>query len=678
MLTQLTLEDAQKRAAALRREIEGHNYAYYVLEQPSVSDATYDALMRELTEIETAYPELITPDSPTQRVGAAPSEAFASYQHRVPMLSLGNAFSYDELREFDRRVKRHLHLPADELISYAAELKIDGLAINLVYRDRQFVVGATRGDGFAGEDVTVNLRTIRSLPGYLQDGAPDGEVEVRGEVFLSHEEFRRINEEREKSGEALYANPRNSASGSLRQLDSNITARRRLQYFAYALGHMDRPGPESQSELLEQLRAWGFRTNPNSRKCEGIEAVIQFCEDWKEKRHDLNYDMDGVVVKVDSVVQQRELGSVSRSPRWAIAYKYPAQQARTQILDILVQVGRTGALTPVAVLAPVEVSGVIVRRATLHNEDEIRRKDIRIGDWVVIQRAGEVIPEVVEVDTSARKGDEPEYVFPTQCPVCGADAERAPGEAVARCIGIACPAQLAANLKHFASRIAMDIEGLGPAQIEQLLSRGYVKDPGDLYFLTKEQLLSLERLAEKSAQNLLDAIEASKGRPLPRLIVALGIRHVGETVGRLLAERFRSMDRLANANLEELNAVQGIGPQIAASIHHFFRQVETEAVLKKLRDAGVLPGEEAATEAHSDAFRGMNFVFTGSLERLQRSEAEAMVRELGGSATGSVSKATTHVVAGEKAGSKLEKARSLGIPILTEQEFLTMVGQARA
>lgn len=678
MFTQLTLEDAEQRAEVLRREIEAHNYAYYVLEQPTVSDATYDALLRELTEIETTYPELVTPDSPTQRVGAAPSEAFNSYTHRVPMLSLGNAFSYDELREFDKRVKRHLHLPADEGIAYTAELKIDGLAVNLVYRRRQFTVGATRGDGYAGEDVTVNLKTIRSLPGRLQDGGPDGEVEVRGEVFLSHEEFRRINAEREANGEPLYANPRNSASGSLRQLDSSITARRRLQYFAYALGHIEGPGPESQSELLESLRAWGFRTNPNSRLCSGIESVIQFCEDWKDRRHDLNYDMDGVVVKVDSLAQQRELGFVSRSPRWAIAYKYPAQQARTRIEDIIVQVGRTGALTPVAVLAPVEVSGVIVRRATLHNEDEIRRKDIRIGDWVLIQRAGEVIPEVVEVDTAARTGEEAEFVFPTQCPVCGADVERPAGEAVARCIGIACPAQLAATLRHFASRNAMDIEGLGPAQIEQLLSREYVKDPGDLYTLTKEQLLSLERLAEKSAQNLLDAIAASKGRPLPRLIFALGIRHVGETVARLLAERFRTMDRLSEANLEELNAVQGIGPQIAASIHHFFRQGETAVVLNKLRSAGVLPHEEAVPEARSDAFRGLNFVFTGTLETMQRSEAEALVRELGGSATGSVSKSTTHVVAGEKAGSKLDKARSLNIPILTEQEFRTMVEQARA
>ena len=653
--------------------MEAHNYAYYVLDQPTVSDATYDAEMRELTAIETEFPELITPDSPTQRVGAAPSEAFTPHTHRVPMLSLGNAFSYEELHEFDRRVKRSLHLPAEETIEYMTELKIDGLAVSITYRNRRFAVGATRGDGYAGEDVSPNMRTIKGLPLWLQDGAPDGEVEIRGEVFLSHAEFRRINAEREERGEPVYANPRNSAAGSLRQLDSGITAKRRLQYFMYALGHLDGAGPESQSELLQKLKEWGFRTNPDSQLCTGIEEVVAFCEAWKEKRHELGYDMDGVVVKVNSLALQQELGFVSRSPRWAIAYKYPAEQAKTVITDIRNQDERTGALTPVAIMEPVEVAGVIVTRATLHNEDEIRRKDIRVGDTVLIQRAGEVIPEVVEVVTEARTGSETVFEFPRQCPVCGADVERPEGEAVARCVGIACPAQLAANVRHFASRPAMDIEGLGPAQIEQLLEKEYVKDPADLYSLTNEQLLTLERLAEKSAQNLLNAIEASKGRPLPRLIFGLGIRHVGETIARILAESFRSIDRLSEASLEELNGVQGIGPQIADSIYRFFRQDETREVLRKLREAGVLPEAEAVSEVRSQAFAGKNFVFTGSLEQLQRSEAEAKVRELGGAAGSSVTKSTTHVVAGEKAGSKLEKARQLGIPILTEQEFLDLV-----
>lgn len=676
MNTPLTIDDARTRAGDLRRDIEGHNHAYYVLDQPSVSDATYDALMRELIGIESTYPELVTSDSPTQRVGAAPSQAFASHTHRVPMLSLGNAFSIEELREFDARVKRLLGLPAAEPIEYVAELKIDGLAVSITYRDGRFAVGATRGDGYSGEDVSPNLRTIRSLPLSLRGAAPRGEVEVRGEVFLSHDEFRRINDEREAAGDPVYANPRNSAAGSLRQLDSKITAHRRLRYFAYALGHLDGPGPETQWELLQSLRDWGFRTNPNSRLCPDLESVIHFIEEWDAGRHSETYDTDGVVVKVNSFSLQRELGYVSRSPRWAVAYKYPAAQARTVLRDILVQVGRTGALTPVGVMEPVVVGGVVVTRATLHNEEEIRRKDLRIGDTVIIQRAGEVIPEVVEVVVEARTGDEREFTFPTNCPVCGSDVERAAGEAVARCVGIACPAQVAARLRHWASRGAMDIEGLGPAQIEQLLARGLVSDPGDLYSLTYEQLLTLDRMADKSARNLVEAIGASKGRPLPRLIFGLGIRHVGDTMARTLAERFGSIDPLAAASAEELAAVQGVGPQIAESVHRFFRQDETRTVLEKLRAADVLPTESPAERPRSTAFGGMSFVFTGTLETMQRAEAEARVREMGAAAGSSVTRSTTHVIAGGKAGSKLDRARQLGIPVLTEDEFRHMLEQA--
>lgn len=673
-----TLEEAAARAEWLRAELERHNHAYYILDQPTVSDATYDALMRELSALEGGYPELITPDSPTQRVGAAPSEAFAGHTHRVPMLSLGNAFSLDELHEFDARVKRGLGLEADVAVEYAAELKIDGLAFSLTYRNQRLEVGATRGDGYAGENVTPNLRTVRSLPTRLQPAAPEGEVEVRGEVFLSHAEFQRINAERDAAGDPVYANPRNSAAGSLRQLDSAITAKRRLQYFAYALGYIQGPAPETQGELLTALREWGFRTNPHSRVCADIEAVIAFCDEWRERRHDLEYDTDGLVVKVNSLDQQSELGFVSRSPRWAIAYKYPAEQVRTVIREILIQVGRTGALTPVAVMEAVVVGGVSVTRATLHNEDEIRRKDIRVGDTVVIQRAGEVIPEVVEVVTEARPPDSEPFQFPTKCPVCGADVERPEDEAVARCVGIACASQLEATLRHFASRGAMDIEGLGPAQIRQLLEKGYVRDPADLYFLTKEQLLTLERLAERSAQNLLDSIAASKGRPLPRLVFGLGIRHVGETVARLLSEYCRSLESMEAASLEELNALPGIGPRIAESIHRFFRQDETHEVLRKLREAGVAPQGEVRSEAQSRAFSGHSFVFTGTLETMQRTDAEAKVRELGGAAVGSVTKSTTHVVAGAKAGSKLEKAQKLGIPVLTEAEFQAMVDAVEA
>lgn len=677
MSAPLSLEDARTRAEALRRELERYNYAYYVLDQPEVADATYDARMRELVALEAEYPELVSPDSPTQRVGAAPSDAFRSHTHRVPMLSLGNAFSLEELREFDARIKRTLGLDAAASVEYVAELKIDGLAVSLTYRERRFAVGATRGDGYAGEDVSPNLRTVRGLPLWLQDGAPPGEVEVRGEVFLSHGEFARINAEREQRGEPVYANPRNSAAGSLRQLDPGITAHRRLQYFAYALGYLEGPGPETQWDLLQALHAWGFRTNlRNSRLCSDIDAVIRFCDEWRDSRHTLDFDMDGVVVKVNSLALQAELGFVSRSPRWAIAYKYPAEQARTVIREIRVQVGRTGALTPVAIMDPVEVAGVVVTRATLHNEDEIRRKDIRVGDTVVIQRAGEVIPEVVEVVLDARDGSETPFEFPRRCPVCGADVERPEGEAVARCVGIACPAQLAANIRHFASRGAMDIEGLGPAQIEQLLQKEYVKDPADLYFLTREQLLTLERLAEKSAGNLLEAIQRSKHRPLPRLIFALGIRHVGETIARTLAEYFRSVQRLANATLDELHAVPGVGPQIGDSVHRFFQQSETQEVLRKLREADVLPTESEAAEAESRPFAGMSFVFTGTLQAMTREQAETRVRVLGGTAGSSVTRSTTHVVAGPKAGSKLEKAQKLGIPVLTEQEFQKLLETA--
>ncbi|MFN3652796.1 MAG: NAD-dependent DNA ligase LigA [Armatimonadota bacterium] len=673
----LTLEDARNRAEVLRRELEQHNYAYYVLDQPTVADSTYDALLRELMEIEAAFPELVTPESPTQRVGAAPSSAFSSHTHRVPMLSLGNAFSLEELREFDARVKRHLGLPADEAVEYAAELKIDGLAVSLTYRGGRLAVGATRGDGTTGENVTPNLKTVRALPLRLRDDAPTGEVEVRGEVFLSHEEFRRINAEREAAGEPLYANPRNSAAGSLRQLDSSITARRRLQYFAYSLGYLEGTPPETQAELLQALRSWGFRTNEHSRLCAGIDAVVEFCNYWETRRHDLPFETDGVVVKVNSLAYQRELGNVSRSPRWAVAFKYPATQAKTVVREIIVQVGRTGALTPVAVMDPVEVAGVVVTRATLHNEDEIRRKDLRVGDTVVIQRAGEVIPEVVEVVTEARTGDEQPFVFPRQCPVCGADVERQEGEAVARCVGVACPAQLQARLRHWASRGAMDIEGLGPAQIEQLTARGMVRDAGDLYTLTAEQLLSLERMGEKSAQNLLRAIETSKSRPPARLLFGLGIRHVGESVARLLIESCGSIDRIAEATPEELAQVPGIGPQIAESIHRFFQQDETRHLLQRLREHGVLQ-EAAPAETRSTALRGTSWVFTGTLETLARADAEARVRELGGTTVSSVSKNTSYVVAGEKAGSKLEKAQKLGVRVLSEAEFLELMQQHEA
>jgi len=672
-----------KRAEELRREIEYHNYQYYVLDSPIISDAEYDKLMRELQELEERYPSLVTPDSPTQRVGAPPQEFFRTHEHLQPMLSLANAFGEDELRAFDQRIKRMLGLAADASVEYVSELKIDGLAVSLTYRDGVFTTGATRGDGYRGEDVTANLRTIKSIPLNIDHSAPargappvPALMEVRGEVFLLHDEFRRINEERALRGEPTFANPRNAAAGSVRQLDPNVTARRHLDIFCYGIGYIENGGFATHYEVLRALGAWKFKTNPNIRLCANIDEVLDFCNEWQTRRETLNYDIDGVVVKVNSLELQERLGYVARSPRWAIAYKYPAREAVTVIRDIFVSVGRTGALTPVAVMDPVEVGGVTVSRATLHNEDEIRRKDVRIGDTVVIQRAGEVIPEVVRVIKEKRDGDEIEFRMPDRCPVCGAEVERPEGEAVARCIGIACPQQLRERIKHFTSRLAMNIEGVGPALIDQLVERGLVRDPADLYFLTKEQLLGLERMGEKSAQNVLDAIERSKDTTLSRLVYALGIRHVGERTAQVLAEHFGSLERLASASAEELATVPDVGPVVAASIEKFFRQEETKTVLEKLKRAGIRVQEARPRVVEEEAvLAGKTFVFTGELKSMTRDEAEELVARLGGRATSSVSRNTDFVVAGEKPGSKLERARELGVTVLSEAEFLRMVGR---
>lgn len=673
----------EARAAHLRAEVEQHNYAYHVLDQPTVSDADYDRLLRELQELEESSPELQTSDSPTQRVGASPAAEFEPHPHLDLMLSLDNAFSEEELREFDARVKRFLELPPEEDLEYECELKIDGVGCSLTYRNRVLAVGATRGDGATGENITANIRTIRSIPLRLPESAPDGEIEIRGEVYLSRSEFLRINAEREAAGEAPFVNPRNCAAGSLRQLDSNITASRRLQSFTYSLGASPDWRPASQKALLDTLQDWHFRVNHERTVCRGIEETLAFCESWVERRHDLDYDADGVVVKVNSWELQDRLGRVSRSPRWAIAYKFPAEQATTVVRDILVQVGRTGVLTPVADMEPVFVGGVMVSRATLHNEDEIARKDVRPGDTVVIQRAGDVIPEVVSVVLEKRPPESQPFEMPTHCPVCGADAVREPDEAASRCVGIACPAQLRRRLEHFASRGAMDIDGLGPAQVEQLIAQSLVHDAADLYDPERVNLAALsglERLAEKSAQNLLEAIAATKGRPLERLLFALGIRHVGETVARQLAQAFGSVERIRAASVEELDAGEGIGPIIAESIHTFFRQDETDDVLEKLTRFGVLPEpkEPLSAAVEGGAFAGRTFVFTGTLETMGRAEAEAMVRQRGGNASRSVSSRTSYVVAGEKAGSKRRRAEQLGVPLLTEAEFLEMVRQADA
>ena len=690
---------AAARIEELRQQINYHNYRYYVLDSPVISDAEYDRLLQELTALEEEHPELVTPDSPTQRVGAPPTAAFESYTHRQPMLSLSNAFGDEELLAFDRRIKRMLGMSPDADVEYVAELKIDGLAVSLTYEAGGFARGATRGDGDSGEDITQNLRTIKAIPLRLlgsgterptsnrQPESSDPQsslvtqhsslpipelIEVRGEVFLLHDEFRRINREREAAGEPTFANPRNAAAGSVRQLDSSVTARRKLDIFVYGVGFMQGAAFATHYQTLQALRSWGFKTNPNTRLCKSIEEIREFIAEWADKREALGYDIDGVVVKVNSLEFQNRLGFVARSPRWAAAYKYPATQETTVIRDIIVQVGRTGALTPVAVMDPVEVGGVTVSRATLHNQDEIERKDVRIGDTVVIQRAGDVIPEVVQVIKERRTGAEVPFRMPGKCPACGGEVERPEGEAVARCVNLACPAQVKERIIHFTSRNALNIEGVGPGQVEQFTEKGLIRDPADLYYLKLEDLLLLERMGEKLASNIVAAIEKSKQTTLARLIYGLGIRHVGEHVAQVLADHFGSIERLQGASEEELSAVPEVGAVIASSIAAFFSEPENRAVLGKLRSAGVIPS--AAEKPAGAVLAGKTFVFTGALQSFSREEAEEKVRLLGGRAASSVSGSTDFVVAGESAGSKLQKARELGITVLTEQEFIDMIG----
>ncbi len=666
----------------IRKRINRANFLYYVKDQPEISDAEYDRLMRRLQDLENEYPEAVTPDSPTQRVGAIPQTEFAPYQHAVPMLSLANAFDADELQAFDERCKRFLGMDRETPIEYVCELKFDGLACSLTYRGGILVAGATRGDGFQGENITENLRTIKAIPLNLHHSrreSPDAKavppvVEVRGEVILEHDEFRRINEEREINGEPTFANPRNAAAGSVRQLDSRITARRNLTMFCYGVGAYDGVDFDTHYEILCALGDWGFKVNPNIKVAGNIDEVVAYMNEWETKKESLPYDIDGMVVKVNSLDLQTRLGSVSRSPRWAIAYKYPAHQATTVIKEIRVQVGRTGALTPVAIMEPVEVSGVTVSRATLHNEDEVHRKDVRVSDTVVIQRAGEVIPEVVEVVKEKRVGDPEEFTMPDKCPVCGADVERAEGEAVARCVGIACPAQIRGRMIHFTSRNAMDIDGVGPALLDQFIDNGLIHDPADLYSLTIDQIIPLERMAKKSAENAINAIEVSKNANLSRLIYALGIRHVGERTAASLAQHFGSIEAVRNASEEELAEVQDIGPVVARSVAKFFDQEETTEVLRKLKEAGIDPTEEARRE--TEEFAGKTIVFTGAMEKLTREKAQELVFKLGANPSSSVSKNTDLVVAGDKAGSKLEKAISLGVKVISEDEFLEMVKQA--
>ena len=661
----------EERLRKLREEIEYHNYRYYVLDDPVISDVEFDSLMKELISLEDEHPELVTEDSPTQRVGALPITAFVQVVHRSPMMSLANTYSLQELKAFDVRVRKAL---PGETVEYVAELKIDGLAVSLTYEDGYFARGATRGDGTRGEDVTHNLKTIRSIPMRLRYGNPVT-VDVRGEVFMPGREFRKLNEERRLSGDALFANPRNAAAGSLRQMDPKITAARQLDIFAYGIGDVSGVTLTTQMEVLDFLGKSGFRVNPNVRLCQNIDEVMDYAKSWNEKREDIDYDIDGVVVKVNSLEQQARLGATARTPRWATAYKFPAKQGTTVVKDIIVQVGRTGALTPVALLEPVELAGSVVARATLHNEDIIRSKDIRLGDTVVVEKGGDIIPEVVKVITDRRTGNEREFRMPTTCPECGSDVIRAEGEVASRCAGEACPAQIREGIIFFASRNAMDIEGMGPQLVSQLLQSGLIRGFDDIYSLRFEDLVELERMGEKSAQNLLDAIRNSKRRPLHRLINALGIRHVGERTARDLAVHFGSMDKLSEATYDELMGIPEVGPKVAESVVTFFKNTRNVEALRALQAQGVNMVEDTRTlsSQKTNYFTGKTVVFTGALERFTRKEGEDAILASGGKASGSVGKNTDYVIAGKDPGSKYNKAKSLGVTVLTEEEFERML-----
>ncbi len=663
--------EATKRIDELCNQLNHHSYRYYVLDDPEISDAKYDRLYRELQDLEAQFPKLVTADSPTQRVGASPLGSFESVTHAVPMLSLDNAFGNDELRAFDDRIKRLLKIEED--IEYVVEPKIDGVAVELVYENGRFTLGSTRGNGFVGENVTLNLKTIKSIPILLlsdKNSFPE-RLDVRGEVYYPNSGFMKMNKEREATGEPTYANPRNTAAGTLRQLDSKITAARPLNIFIHSFGQAVRHEFRSHSEALETFKTWGFRVNPHISVCKNIDEVVKSCEKIIVLRDKLDYEIDGAVIKVNSLKLQAQAGMRTRSPRWATALKFEAKQETTQIEDIVPQVGRTGALTPVAHLRPVKIAGVEVRRATLHNQDEIDRKDVRIGDWVVVQRAGDVIPEVVKVIDSRRTGAEKKFKIPKKCPICGSHVRRIEGEAVHRCQNLSCPAQLKEGIRHFASKGAMDIEGLGEKLVDQLVEKGLVENVADFYSLTKEQLAVLERMAEKSAQNIIDALEASKDTDLSRLLYAFGIRFVGEHVSRVLAKEFTTFDNLKKASKERLQDVHEIGPQVAESVFQFFNEEHNLETIERLLKSGVqLRKIEAST---NKKFADKTFVFTGALQFFTRDEAEKLVENLGGRAASSVSRNTSFVVVGENAGSKARKARDLDVPVLTEAEFKNMV-----
>jgi len=660
-------QSAGKRINELHELLNQYNYEYHVLDKPSVPDSEYDQLLRELIELEDQFPDLKTSDSPSQRVGGAILDAFEKVEHRTPMLSLGNAFNEEDLRDFDRRVRQAV---GDDF-SYVCELKIDGLAVSLRYEDGVFVQGATRGDGSIGEDITSNLKTIRSIPLKISEKIS---FEVRGEAFMPKGSFEALNKIKDEKGEEPFANPRNAAAGSLRQLDPKIAASRNLDLFLYALADIGDTGIDSHSEGLDKLESLGFKTNPERKQCATIEEVIDFVGKWTDQRPNLSYDIDGIVIKVNSLEQQKQLGTTAKSPRWAIAFKFPAEEVVTVLKEIELSVGRTGVVTPTAILAPIRVAGTTVQRASLHNEDLIREKDIKIGDHVVIKKAGDIIPEVVNVLEDKRTGDEQEFHMPTHCPECESELVRLEGEIALRCINPKCPAQIREGLIHFVSRNAMNIDGLGEKVISQLFREKLIEDVADLYRLEREQLLQLERMGEKSADNLLDALQASKANSLEKLLFGLGIRHVGAKAAKTLAQEFGSMDKLMNLGKEELTNVNEIGDKMADAIVAYFENDEVKELIQELKDAGVNleykgPKPVAASEVDS-YFAGKTIVLTGKIERLSRNEAKEKIELLGGKVTGSVSKKTDLVIAGEEAGSKLTKANELNIEVWDEDKLM--------
>jgi DNA ligase (NAD+) len=649
-----------QKVDALRKKIAHHEHLYHVLDAPEITDAEYDRMMRELQALEAAHPELVTDDSPTQRVGGKPREGFVKVAHSSPMLSLDNALNEGELRDFDRRVR---DLLGEEEFEYVAELKLDGLSLAVHYRDGKFAQAVTRGDGATGEDVTENAKTIRSIPFRAKA------EEVRGEVVFNRKSFDKLNEDRAAQGLPVFANPRNAAAGSLRVLDPAITASRRLDYFSYYLV----PAPPTQHETLEELTGMGFKVNQNWRRCKDIEALVAFCTEWEEKRDGLPYEIDGVVAKVDSVAQQQRLGWRHKAPRWAIAFKFPARQEETVVEDIGVSVGRTGTLTPGAFFRPVNVGGVMVSRATLHNEDEVERLGVQIGDTVLVERAGDVIPHVVRV---VKEGEHRRpFRMPTKCPVCGGEVVRAEGESASRCININCPARLRETILHWAARGVMNIDGMGEALVDQLVDKGLVKNVADLYALKLDDLMGLERMGKKSAEKVLANIDASRKAPLPRILNGLGIPFVGERTGQFLAEEFGDLDKIASADEDELQKAEEVGPKVSGSIHRFFREKHNHALIEKLRAAG-FSFTHAVKKRDGGQLAGKTLVLTGTLPNLAREEAKQRIEAAGGKVAGSVSKKTNYVVAGEEAGSKLDKARELGVEVIDEAGLLAMIGDA--